>query len=429
MARAARDTNLETRTARLKLKPGRYFVLIGKGLSLMYRRTVEGSGTWSARIAGEEGRESYHKLGEADDFQDAHGDTVLTFAQAQERARKLSQEAKATTSGKPVTVNEATAIYLEWFRNNRKSIRETEATIAAHILPVWGDTLLIDIKAADIKRWREKLANQPARKRTSAHVTKQAHRDKASTADEKRARQSTANRILTVFKAILNHAFKEAELVSDDREWRKVRPFKNTDEPVTRFLKDAEAIRLINACRTDFRPLVKAALFTGCRCGELTRLKAADVNTDTRLIYITEAKSGKGRHVPLSDEGLDFFKTAITGKAGTAFVFTRADGAPWGTNHHVRPLKEACAIAKIEPEISFHELRHSYASALAQRGVSLLTISNLLGHADTRITSRHYAHLCNKTLSDAVREFLPSFGHQSDDRVTGIGSRKPAKAA
>lgn len=387
----------------------------------MYRRTVEGSGTWSARIAGEDGRESYHKLGEADDNQDAHGDTVLTFAQAQERARKLSMEAKAAPTGKPVTVKEATAVYLEWFRNNRKSIRETEATIAAHILPTWGDKLLIDIKAADIKRWREKLANQPARKRTSANVTKQAHRDKATTADEKRARQSTANRILTVFKAILNHAFKEAELVSDDREWRKVRPFKNTDEPVTRFLKDAEAVRLINACREDIRQMVKAALFTGCRYGELARLQVKDVNTDTGLIYITpEAKSGKGRHVPLSDEGLDFFKTVIAGKAGPASVFTRADGAPWGKNHHVRLLAAACSQAKIEPAVGFHDLRHSYASALAQRGVSLLTISNLLGHADTRITSRHYAHLCNKTLSDAVREFLPSFGHQSDGKVTAI---------
>jgi integrase len=39
----------------------------------------------------------------------------------------------------------------------------------------------------------------------------------------------------------------------------------------------------------------------------------------------------------------------------------------------------------------------------------LLTISKLLGHADTRVTSRHYAHLCNKTLPDAVNQLLPDF--------------------
>ena len=51
-------------------------------------------------------------------------------------------------------------------------------------------------------------------------------------------------------------------------------------------------------------------------------------------------------------------------------------------NNHVISLLEACKMAKIEPSISFHELRHTYASMLAQLGVDLLTISKLLGHAD-----------------------------------------------
>lgn len=411
----------------MKLTTGRHFAPIVGGLSLMYRRTVSGSGSWSARIAGDDGRESYHKLGDADDHQDADGVTVLTYPQAQQKARDLAREAKATPSGKPVTVTEATAIYLAWFRENRKSIKETEATIAAHIMPTWGDKLLMDIKSRDIKLWRDKLASQPARKRSGVGATKQAFRDKAVTADEKRARKSTANRILSVFKAILNHAFKEADLVSDDREWRKVSPFKNADEAVTRFLTTIEATRLINSCRPDLRQLVKAALFTGCRYGELARIKAADVNTDTGLIYISpEAKSGKGRYVPLSPEGLDFFKTAIVGKTGAAHVFLRADGEPWGKNHHVRLLAAACTQAKIEPAVGFHDLRHTYASLLAQAGATLLTISTLLGHADTRITSRHYAHLCDKTLGDTVRALLPSFGHQSDNKVTGIEKGRAA---
>jgi integrase len=68
------------------------------------------------------------------------------------------------------------------------------------------------------------------------------------------------------------------------------------------------------------------------------------------------------------------------------------------------------------PAISFHELRHTYASHLAQAGVDLLTISKLLGHADTRVTSRHYAHLADKTLAEAVTK-LPSFGGQERSKV------------
>lgn len=114
-----------------------------------------------------------------------------------------------------------------------------------------------------------------------------------------------------------------------------------------------------------------------------------------------------------------FFRGLVAGKRGDELVLTKQDGAEWGKNHHVRLLQAACENAKIEPAISFHELRHTYASALAQLGVDLLTISKLLGHSDTRITSRHYAHLCDKTLAEAVKK-LPSFGHIRESKITAI---------
>jgi site-specific recombinase XerD len=83
-------------------------------------------------------------------------------------------------------------------------------------------------------------------------------------------------------------------------------------------------------------------------------------------------------------------------------------------------LKEACHHAKIVPAIGFHELRHTYASLLAQASADLLTISKLLGHADTRITSCHYAHLCDKTLANTVNRLLPSFDHEKERKVQNI---------
>lgn len=143
-----------------------------------------------------------------------------------------------------------------------------------------------------------------------------AYREKAKTQDEKRARKSTANRVLTVLKAILNRAFQD-DLVDNDSVWRKVKPFENADEPITRFLTEAESTRLVNASDPHFRPLVKAALFTGARYGELTRIRAKDVSLDTGMVYISpEAKSGKGRYVPLSVEGQDFFASLIAGRMG-----------------------------------------------------------------------------------------------------------------
>jgi integrase len=235
----------------------------------------------------------------------------------------------------------------------------------------------------------------------------------------KRSRKATANRILTVLKAILNKAFYD-ELIDDNIIWRRVKPFENVEQAKIRFLTEMECKRLINAARPDFRDLIKAALFTGARCSELTQLEVSNINIDTASIYISPSKNNKGRYIPLSPEGLDFFKIAILSKHTNNRVFSKQDGNLWGENHHTRLMKEACCHANITPAIGFHELRHTYASLLAQAGADLLTISKLLGHADTRITSRHYAHLCDKTLANAVTKLLPSFGHEKEGKIRNI---------
>ena len=143
------------------------------------------------------------------------------------------------------------------------------------------------------------------------------------TADGRRARKATANRILTVLRAILNRAF-EKGLVADDTPWRRVKPFKRTEEPRVRFLTVGESVRLINASREDFRLLVRAALLTGARYGELIRLVRGEVDLDRKNIFIQPSKSGRGRHVPLNEEGVDFFRQRTLGKAGDAWFSSGA---------------------------------------------------------------------------------------------------------
>ncbi|MBA2352378.1 MAG: site-specific integrase, partial [Burkholderiales bacterium] len=283
MARSQRDSKLETRTARLKLKVGqRYFTKIGEGLALGFRRTGEGYGNWQARMMLASGRYGFRALGRADDFMEANGETVLSFFQAQQKAREA---ATAIVAGEepepalPVTVADATTRYLAWYAENRKALRETTATIAAHILPTFDERALASLTTAELKAWHQKLAVKSARVRTGIGA-KQRYRAKPENDNQKRARKSTANRILTVLKAILNKAF-EDELAASDTAWRRVRPFENADEPVTRFLTEAECKRLINASRADLRALVKGALFTGARYSELTGLTVAHVNVDT----------------------------------------------------------------------------------------------------------------------------------------------------
>ncbi len=425
MGRIVKDARLDSRESRLKLKEREdrepYWRLIHQGLHLGYRKSTNG-GVWLVRVRDGE-RYTKKVIGRADDFQDSDGQDVLSFREAQSAAMRFTAPQH---TAKNLTVTQAAERYMDWFKEHRKGHRNTRLALDAHIIPAFGSKLVTDLKTRDIREWHEKLAATPPRKRP-AKGKKQAFYDAPKTVDGKRARKSSANRYLTVLKAILNKTYHD-ELVSDNSAWKRVKPFENTDEPVIRFLTEDECQRLINTCPPDFRAMVKAGLFTGARYGELTGLKAEDVSIDTGKIFIRPSKSGKGRHIPLSAEVLDFFKTLVTGKTRGMNVFVRDDGKAWAKDYQHRPLKEACTQARISPAIGFHELRHTYASLLAQRGADLLTISKLLGHADTRITSRHYAHLCDKTLANAVEALLPAFGHTGKEARTVIAMRsKKAK--
>lgn len=418
MARAARDNRLDTRTQRLKLEPEkRYFLNIGEGVSLCYRRGKTGAGVWFCRTLDAEGKQRIEKVGEADDFQDhEENPSVLNFNQAQELCRKIIADVRLPEHKRPskLTVAEAVDHYLKWFEVHRKSLRDTQRTIEAHILPVFGKQLVSDLTSIDIKRWHQNLATRPPRIRSSKSSIDAKHpAGWIADEDTKRSRKSTANRILTVLKAILNKAF-EDKLVNEDTEWRRVKPFKDVDRPIERFLTEEECNRLLASCELDFRNLVFAALLTGCRYGELIALIVSDFDARASGIWIRESKSGKPRFVTLNQAGQQFFNAVVLGKKRSGLILTRANGEAWGRSHQVRRMKESCAAAGIDPPASFHELRHSYASHLIQKGVHLKAIATLLGHADTRITERHYSHLDSQTLRDAVNQ-LPTFNIDSVD--------------
>jgi integrase len=237
-----------------------------------------------------------------------------------------------------------------------------------------------------------------------------------------RARRATANRTLTVLKAALNHAYHEGHLASDEA-WRKVKPFREAVAPVVRFLSEDECRRLVNACDGAFRDLVRAALLTGCRYGELTRMRAGDFNSEAGTITVRESKAGKPRHVALTDEGRALFAELTAGKVGRDPIFLRDDGKPWGASHQQRPLDAASNRAKIEPATTFHILRHTYASVLAMRGVPMGVIAAQLGHSDTRMTEKHYAHLAPNYVAETVRAALPVLGIVDQSNVIALTRR------
>lgn len=397
MARTQRDSRIESRDARLKLKAQRepYWRRLEKGLAIGYRRIDTGAGSWLVRRF--DGTRYHHaRIATADDFGDADGGRVLDYAQAQ---RKALQQADTTAGivhagGDPsYTVGDALDAYLDWYRAHRKGVSQTERTIDGIIRPAWGTVRVSDLNAPALRRWHQGLIEP----RTE-------HRKRGRTTPRSR---STANRILTVLKAALNFAWGDGHGNRD--AWQRVKPFRDADEARIRYLDPKDCRALLAACPADFRELVHAALVTGARFGELVALEVDDFHHQTGGVSIRDSKSGEPRHVWLTDEGRELFARHVKDKARGARIFTREDGRPWGTSDQTRPMRAACKAAKIDPPVSFHILRHTHASQLALAGTPMAVIARQLGHADLRMTMKHYAHLSPDYQAKAIRAGLPTF--------------------
>jgi integrase len=168
---------------------------------------------------------------------------------------------------------------------------------------------------------------------------------------------------------------------------------------------------------------VRGALLTGARYGELTRLEASDFNREAGVVTVRISKAGKPRRVVLNDEGRRLFESLTVGRAPRDLIFRRADGDGWKASHQQRPLARAAARAKIEPAASFHVLRHTYASGLAMRGAPMGVIAAQLGHADTRMTEKHYAHLAPNYVAETVRAALPVLDAVEAENVVSIAGK------
>lgn len=240
----------------------------------------------------------------------------------------------------PLTVENAIDAYLTAYeRRGGKAAYTTRLAANTHIQPALGDTIVAKLTARKIEDWHQSLAEQPARIRTKPGK-KQRHRKNDGGPEAIRRRRATANQVLTILKAALNHAWKAGHVVSDDA-WRRTKPFKGVDTARVRYLTEAECVRLVNSCQPAFRNLVRGALLTGCRYSELTSMHVSDFNPDAGIVSVRTSKAGKPRHVVLTEEGQNLFASLTAGKLGDDLLFARSDGGRWGNSHQLRPMMEA----------------------------------------------------------------------------------------
>jgi integrase len=429
MSGTVKHAKLETRTSRARLKRKRephWRALVTGRAHLGWQRPPTGGllvtnkppGRWILRRYVD-GKYSVRTLGWADDLKEADGEQVFSFEQAQALAKAML-DAPEALSGR-LTVRRAMSDYIDYQRDRGKPVTDLISRTEAWINPALGNALVQELTTPKLQRWLATMAQTPAMKRT-AQGGKQQFKAEPITEDDHRRRRSSSNRVLTMLKAALNLAFKHKKVASDSA-WRHVEPFEGVDAARVRYLTVAQAKRLINTSDREFRPLLRAALETGCRYSELCRLECQDFNPASNTVHIRRSKTGEGRHVVLTDEGAEFFRLHVAGLLNGDLIFRRANGSPWRPSQQARPLAAACARAKIEPAINFHGLRHTWASLsiMAEVPVPLMVVAKNLGHSDTRMVERHYGHMAKSYVADAIRAGAPKFGRVRDRKVVPLG--------
>jgi hypothetical protein len=180
MPRTVRDTNLEKPAARTRLGPrGKpYWRVLESGLHLGYRRTRAGGGSWVARRYIGQRKYSESDLGTADDLQDADDVTVLTFSQAQQKARewwKAAERAELGLApvGGPFTIENAFDVYFaDRERRGSKGLAKDRAAASVRILPAFGKVELAKLTTKRIRDWHSGLAASSKLVRTGRVVKK-----------------------------------------------------------------------------------------------------------------------------------------------------------------------------------------------------------------------------------------------------------------
>jgi len=175
------------------------------------------------------------------------------------------------------------------------------------------------------------------------------------------------------------------------------------------FISEAELILILN--KTDeqlLKDIFTIAYYTGMRLNEIMNMKWNWIDFSQGIITIKNSqefntKNKRERVIPIHQKVKSILQTRfpIIKQQQSSFVFYRKAGIKLNGEFISKQFKKAVRSTKLNEGIHFHSLRHSFASALVQRDVSLYTVKELLGHENIK-TTQIYSHLQQHNLSNAV---------------------------
>jgi integrase/recombinase XerD len=209
---------------------------------------------------------------------------------------------------------------------------------------------------------------------------------------ERKLSFSTFNQALNAARFFFVEVLKRPFVVEGFRYQKPPRrlPVVLNDDEVSRLLAAAWSLR--------DRALLETGYATGMRVSEVTRLLITDLDSGRMAIRVDQGKGRKDRYVMLSPSLLETLRAYWRESKPMGYLFPGLGGTkPLCVSAAQKAFGRARLMAGIQKPVSFHTLRHSFATHLIENGTSVRTIQALLGHRSLQTTER-YMHLAQNYL-------------------------------
>jgi integrase len=273
--------------------------------------------------------------------------------------------------------------YLPYIKSYKRSWGDDESLIRVHIVPELGGHRMATLKAPDVAVFVDKMK-------------------------AKKYAPGTINRTLVLLRYGYTLSVRWNMISGQSNPMKEFKNIVN-DNKLEHFLTSQQASDLLKELKKSdnemLQWIVLFLLYTGARKREVLDAKWADIDLEQKSWRIPKTKSGKIRHIPLSEHAIDVLISVKKrwGKEAFPFIFANEKtGLPFVS--FFCSWNRARKLAGLS-YLRVHDLRHSFASFLVNAGRSLYEVQEILGHSDIRTTSR-YAHLSRERLQQAV-EVVP----------------------
>lgn len=330
----------------------------------------------------------YNEAGKTHQRKLASTDTI-TADQARKLVKKLKQDKEKNTtitihsslapkSTSSITLQEYwDSYYLPYIKTKKRSYKTDISFYTNHILPYFKDTPMSDITTHQL---------------TLHHI---------DLVQKHKLEKSTANKLILFLSYAYNMAIEWNIANITTNPVAKVKHY-IVDSSIENYLDDVQIQRLLSTVDTyknniNLSSIVRFLLLTGARKNEVLKAKWKDIDLKHKIWTIPLSKSNKSRTVPISSSLEKLILTIARTNNPYIFPSPITQQPMHDIFKHWNKVRNQANL----PHIRIHDLRHTTASILVNKGVSLYQVQKLLGHSNIKMTMR-YAHLSNQALQDAV---------------------------